>query len=112
MRCVLLFLVACLSLIQLVAFSKGAILGDGGTSCMRELEASGEPLIEGLHLGAPDTALSLSDSWQINARRTTYQQEYLKHWNSTVNSTDTGRPVDAIICPVAPFPAPPHGCTV
>ncbi|KAF8591867.1 amidase signature enzyme [Ramaria rubella] len=28
---------------------------------------------------------------------------------TTVNVTDTGRPVDAIISPVAPFTAPPHG---
>jgi amidase len=30
---------------------------------------------------------------------------YLDYWNSTASKTSTGKPVDAIISPVAPFPA-------
>jgi len=37
------------------------------------------------------------------------QQEYLEYWQSSVHATGTGRPVDAIISPVAPYAAPPHG---
>lgn len=29
----------------------------------------------------------------------------MEYWNSTVDQTGTGRPVDAVISPVAPFPA-------
>jgi amidase len=29
----------------------------------------------------------------------------MEYWNSSANRTSTGRPVDAIICPVAPYPA-------
>ncbi|KAG2134391.1 general amidase [Suillus bovinus] len=31
------------------------------------------------------------------------------HWNATASETGTGRAVDAIICPAAPFAATPHG---
>lgn len=47
--------------------------------------------------------------WQIQKQRKDLRQEYLEHWNSTVNATGTGRPVDAIIAPVAPYTAVPHG---
>lgn len=40
-----------------------------------------------------------------NLKQRAYQKEYMDYWNSTAASTTTGRPVDAIICPVAPFAA-------
>jgi amidase len=33
------------------------------------------------------------------------KKEYMDYWNSTASKTSTGKPVDAIICPLAPFPA-------
>ena len=33
------------------------------------------------------------------------------HWNQTADKSGTGRPVDAIICPVAPTLAPKHNET-
>ncbi|THH02822.1 hypothetical protein EW026_g23 [Hermanssonia centrifuga] len=47
--------------------------------------------------------------WQVQKEKTALRQKYLEHWNSTVQSTGTGRPVDAIIAPVAPYTAVPHG---
>ena len=47
--------------------------------------------------------------WQLQKKRRTLREEYTVHWNSTTHETGTGRPVDAIISPVAPFVAPPHG---
>ena len=47
--------------------------------------------------------------WQLQKKRRTLREEYTVHWNSTTRETGTGRPVDAIISPVAPFVAPPHG---
>ncbi|KAF8314220.1 general amidase [Clavulina sp. PMI_390] len=54
----------------------------------------------------PKSAFEL---WQLHAERRTLQKEYLDHWNATKGVTGTGRPVDAIISPVAAYPAPPHG---
>jgi amidase len=34
-----------------------------------------------------------------------YQIEYLEYWNDSVKRTKMGRPVDAVICPVAPMPS-------
>ncbi|KAH0838330.1 general amidase [Lanmaoa asiatica] len=47
--------------------------------------------------------------WQVQKTRSDLRATYLEHWNNTVASTGTGRPVDAIICPAAPYAAPPHG---
>ena len=54
-------------------------------------------------------ALTAYQLWQANKRRRELRKEYLEHWQDTVDKTGTGRPVDAIISPVAPFVAPPHG---
>jgi len=54
-------------------------------------------------------AQSAYELWQLHAERRRLQKAYLDYWNSTITRTGTGRPVDAIICPVAAYPAPPHG---
>lgn len=41
----------------------------------------------------------------INILKRQYQKEYMEYWNSTASHTGTGRPVDAIISPLAPFAA-------
>lgn len=57
------------------------------------------------------TAQSVSayQLWQLHKEKRELRQEYLNHWQKTVQETGTGRPVDAIISPVAPYAAPPHG---
>lgn len=47
--------------------------------------------------------------WQVQKERLKLRKEYLDHWEATTSLTGTGRPVDAIITPAAPFTAPPHG---
>ncbi len=47
--------------------------------------------------------------WQLHKRKLQLRQEYLEYWEGTKRSTGTGRPVDAIIAPCAPYAAPPHG---
>jgi hypothetical protein len=42
---------------------------------------------------------------EINVLKRQYQKEYMEYWNSTASLTGTGRPVDAIISPLAPFAA-------
>ena len=53
--------------------------------------------------------VSAYELWQVQKKRRELRQEYLDHWLGTEKVTGTGRPVDAIICPVAPYVAPPHG---
>ncbi|KAF5368405.1 hypothetical protein D9758_002315 [Tetrapyrgos nigripes] len=56
-----------------------------------------------------DTGVSAFQLWQTQKHKRDLRQEYLRHWEDTVSVTGTGRPVDAIISPVAPYAAPPHG---
>ena len=53
--------------------------------------------------------ISAFELFKIQKRRAVLRKEYLDQWQSTRVSTSTGRPMDAIISPVAPSPAPPHG---
>ena len=41
----------------------------------------------------------------VNVAKRAYQKEYMEYWNSTSSLTGTGRPIDAIIAPLAPFAA-------
>jgi len=54
-------------------------------------------------------ALSAFELWKLHKKKRAIRKEYLDQWEGTKNVTGTGRPVDAILCPVAPFAAPPHG---
>ncbi|KAL6310386.1 general amidase [Sparassis latifolia] len=56
-----------------------------------------------------DDGLSAYQLWQVQSRRAILRKEHLDHWAKTLEQTGTGRPVDAIICPAAPYAAPPHG---
>jgi amidase len=41
----------------------------------------------------------------VNVQKRQYQKEYMEYWNSTSSLTGTGRPVDAIVAPLAPYAA-------
>lgn len=51
------------------------------------------------------TESSASSIAANNVAKRQYQKDYMEYWNSTKELTSTGRPVDAIIVPVAPFPS-------
>ena len=85
---------------------------------------SGEPVINNMSLEVEEGSnsdnskalfrpslkgTSAYELWQVQKRKLGLRQEYLDHWNSTVTLTGTGRPVDAIISPMAAYVAPPHG---
>lgn len=57
----------------------------------------------------PGASVSAYDLWRFQKQKRDLRQEYLEHWNNTIQKTGTGRPVDAIIAPVGPFTAVPHG---
>lgn len=41
----------------------------------------------------------------VNVRKRQHQKKQMDYWNSTASVTGTGRPVDAVIAPFAPFAA-------
>lgn len=52
---------------------------------------------------------TVDEIFRLNAERETLRTKALEHWKATKGPT--GRPVDAILCPVAPTLAPPHDTT-
>lgn len=53
----------------------------------------------------PIEQLKASDIAAVNIAIRELRKEYMEYWNTTTELTSTGRPIDAVICPVAPFPA-------
>ena len=55
-----------------------------------------------------DAAQEQMNAGQIaatNVAKREFQKQYMEYWNSTTEYTGTGRPVDAVIAPLAPFAA-------
>lgn len=54
---------------------------------------------------------SAYDLWQVQKHKQKLRKEYLDHWEASEEwaKTGTGRPVDALISPIAAYVAPPHG---
>jgi hypothetical protein len=81
--------------------------------------ATGEPIIASMELENSEAVsapfrpkkggITAYQLWQVQKTRIDLRKEYLDHWEATASKTGTGRPVDAIICPAAPYAAPPHG---
>ncbi|TFK57254.1 general amidase [Heliocybe sulcata] len=57
----------------------------------------------------PEDGMTSFQLWQLHKRKIELRKEYLDHWEKTNLETGTGRPVDAVIAPVGPYVAPPHG---
>ncbi|KAF8639141.1 hypothetical protein AX17_001631 [Amanita inopinata Kibby_2008] len=107
------------------------IYGAGGTEEFKaETAATGEPIITTMSpqpdeqsvwpnleeteeiAGMPvftEKTLSAYELWEVHKERRRLRQAYVEHWLATESKTGTGRPVDAIIAPVAPYVAAPHG---
>lgn len=92
---------------------------DGGTDIHNALGLSGEPMVSQIRgtYGTRGEEASASKISENNIAKREYQKDYMEYWNSTASSTTTGRPVDAIIAPLAPFAAARpdrykyYGCT-
>ncbi|OBZ80081.1 Acetamidase, partial [Grifola frondosa] len=105
---------------EFVAIARSFFLADGGADYKASL-TTGEPLINNLAPDAdpldipafrqPREPLSAYQVWQLNKEMRQLRKAHLDYWESTVSATGTGRPVDALICPVAPYAAVPHGKT-
>jgi len=88
---------------------------DGGAEFHETIRAGGE-------LEVPQTEWMLKHAegrdpytpaklFKLNLEREAFRSKALAHWNATRQHTASGRPVDAILCPVAPTLAPPHNTT-
>jgi amidase len=77
---------------------------DGGDDVRGQLSLSGEELLPECFLQqtSPSSAKEIAS---LNVEKRRYQKRYLDYWNSTSQISGTGRPVEAIICPVAPSAA-------
>lgn len=78
---------------------------DGGSDCQADMNLSGEPLAKQALIADNLPQANASDIMAVNIEQREVQKEYMEFWNSTSDQTGTGRPVDAIIAPLAPFPA-------
>ncbi|RDW74999.1 general amidase-like protein [Coleophoma cylindrospora] len=77
---------------------------DGGNFMFDLLEKTGEPLIKWLSTRIRrKEQMSLDTLRDLHAKKVDLETEMLKIWKDP----QTGRTIDAIICPVAPHPVPP-----
>lgn len=77
---------------------------DGGADVLEDFALSGEEAAPQA-LVNPAPQANASDIMAANIAKREMQKEYMEYWNSTAEKTGTGRPVDAVISPLAPFPA-------
>ena len=81
---------------------------DGGANVHEAFALSGEPVAEQVANAygyKPTDEMTASKIAATNVLKRQYQKEYMEYWNSTEKHTGTGRPVDAFVAPLAPFPA-------
>ncbi|KGO75345.1 Amidase [Penicillium italicum] len=72
-----------------------AIFSDGGEGCRRQIEKTGEPLVEGMLVGKPEDTLTTSQTHQLNADKYNFESAYLDKWISS--------DIDALIMPNTPW---------
>jgi amidase len=79
---------------------------DGGADVRSAFALSGEPMSPQVAFyQSLEREFTGSEIAATNVEIRRLQKEYMEYWNSTTEKTGTGRPVDAVISPVAPFPA-------
>ena len=82
---------------------------DGGLDIHQSFQLSGEPMSPELmyeeYADQPRRQYTASEIAQNNIEIREFRKEYMERWNETEQATGTGRPVDAIISPVAPSPS-------
>ncbi|KAK0548305.1 hypothetical protein OC845_003643 [Tilletia horrida] len=83
-------------------------VADGGEDIATVAAAGGEPLMTNVTWPKPSKVPSVYDGWQLNQEKMRFRTAFLKHWQATIEQTGTGRPIDALVCPNAPYAACPH----
>jgi amidase len=83
-------------------------LYDGGKDIHDAFALSGEPISKQISMtygDKPGNEFTASEISKNNVEKRQWQKDYMDYWNSTAELTGTGRPVDGVICPLAPYPA-------
>ncbi|KAJ5923244.1 hypothetical protein N7454_008489 [Penicillium verhagenii] len=78
---------------------------DGGIDMRHHFSLSGEGKATQVIVSEEGIELKASAISAINITKREYQKQYMDYWNSTVELTGTGRPVDGVFCPLAPHAA-------
>ena len=81
---------------------------DGGKDIHDAFALSGEPVAPQVSMSYGVKAFDQADATAIaatNVAKREMQKRYMDYWNSTEELTGTGRPVDGLITPIAPFAA-------
>ncbi|KAG0651309.1 Acetamidase [Hyphodiscus hymeniophilus] len=80
---------------------------DGGADVHGVFKLTGEPMASQVAAtyGSLGEQFTASEIAAVNIAKRQYQKDYMDYWNSTSSLTGTGRPVDAIVAPLAPFAA-------
>lgn len=81
---------------------------DGGKDVHQAFSLSGEtmsPQIQFVYRDKPFEEYTASQIAANNIEKRLFQKQYMDYWNSTAQETGNGEPVDAVICPLAPYPA-------
>ncbi|CAK7198622.1 hypothetical protein SEUCBS139899_001286 [Sporothrix eucalyptigena] len=85
-----------------------AYTADGGADIHHHIGLSGEPLQWRIadYYGTKPSPPKTADQWfDDNLELFQYRRDYMDYWNSTAALTTSGRPVDAVLAPVAPIAA-------
>lgn len=81
---------------------------DGGKDVHDSFALSGEalsPQIEMMYGKEPQPEAKGSEIAKSNVAHRAVKKKFGDYWNSTASVTSSGKPIDAIIAPLAPFPA-------
>jgi amidase len=79
---------------------------DGGRNVREAFALSGEPMAPQVSLYQNEMKeFSATEIAETNVAMRALKKEYMEYWNGTAKETSTGRPVDAVISPLAPWPA-------
>lgn len=79
---------------------------DGGNDVRSAFALSGEPMSDQVSFyESLSKEFTGSEIAATNVKLRQLKKEYLAYWNSTAAKSKSGRPVDAVITPLAPFPA-------
>lgn len=77
---------------------------DGNVDSKSQFDLSGEPPADNILFNV-SSQQAATDIMALNVAKREAQKQYMEYWNSTAEISGTGRPVDALVCPLAPFAA-------
>lgn len=81
---------------------------DGGKDVHGDFAKSGEPVapqVAGFYGTEPVEEATATEIAHNNLAHKKWKKEYMDAWNNTASATGTGKPMDAIIAPLAPYAA-------